>query len=97
MSPSGEGSGRTRIPHICPLAILVELKDDAIPDPLNADSSLRIRSVRRELDALDAEIRSVFPADTDHHSRLCTAAASPTLEAAVLADRLAALGRARGK
>ncbi|MCW5890846.1 MAG: phosphatidylinositol-specific phospholipase C1-like protein [bacterium] len=43
-----------------PIMIMVELKDDPIPDP-GLDFAIPIPILGPELDALDAEIRSVFP------------------------------------
>jgi hypothetical protein len=44
-----------------PIMILIETKDDVIPDPLNLDFAIPVPIGAAELDALDAEIRSVFP------------------------------------
>jgi calcium-dependent phosphoinositide phospholipase C len=83
-------------PTHLPLAILVELKDDDIPDPLNAGFVHPHKIGPPELDALDAEIRSVFserrlitPDDIRGHY--------PTLEDAVLQRGWPKLGDARGK
>jgi hypothetical protein len=44
-----------------PLMVLVEAKDDPIPDPLDLGFAVPVPIGPAELDALDAEIRSVFP------------------------------------
>jgi Phosphoinositide phospholipase C, Ca2+-dependent len=79
-----------------PIAILVELKDDPIPDPLQIGFVQPQPIGPTELDALDAEIRSVFP-----EQQLLTPAAvrgsHPTLEDAVLTEGWPTLGAARGK
>ncbi|HEY8518138.1 MAG TPA: phosphatidylinositol-specific phospholipase C1-like protein [Candidatus Binatia bacterium] len=82
-------------PGHTPIFILVEAKDDEIPDPgLGFVVPLPIGAP--ELDALDAEIRSVFSPD-----RLITPddvrGEHETLEAAILADGWPTLGEARGK
>ncbi len=83
-------------PAHLPLAILVELKDEPIPDPVNAGFVIPHLIGRPELDALDAEIRSVFPP-----SRIITPDAvrggRATLEDAVLNTGWPRLGDARGK
>ncbi len=79
-----------------PLAILVELKADAIPDPLNLGFVTPLPFGSAELDALDAEIRSVFgPGDlvTPDDVRGDYA----TLEEAVLAGNWPTLQQSRGK
>ncbi|HEX5616053.1 MAG TPA: phosphatidylinositol-specific phospholipase C1-like protein [Acidimicrobiia bacterium] len=79
-----------------PLAILVELKQDEIPDPLDLGFVTPHPIGAAELDALDAEIASVFPAEQvitpddvrgDH----------ATLDDAVTADGWPKLGESRGK
>lgn len=83
-------------PEHVPVAILVEAKDTPIPDPLNLGFAVPLPIGAAEFDALDAEIRSVFPAD-----RLITPdtvrASRATLEEAVLADGWPTLGQSRGK
>ncbi len=49
-------------PQHLPIAILVEAKDDAIPDPLKLGFVEPPPLTTHDFDALDAEIRSVFPA-----------------------------------
>jgi hypothetical protein len=44
-----------------PIAILVELKEDPIPDPVNLGFTVPLIVGAADLDALDAEIRSVLP------------------------------------
>ena len=79
-----------------PITILVEVKDDADSDLGDSASSIPLPIDAAALDALDAEIRSVFPAD-----RLITPddvrGARPTLEEAVLEDGWPTLGESRGK
>jgi hypothetical protein len=83
-------------PGHLPLAILVELKDSLIPDPLNLGFVTPHPIGTAELDALDAEIRSVFAADeliTPDDVR----GSHATLEQAVLDRGWPTLGFARGK
>lgn len=83
-------------PRHLPIAVLVELKDGPIPDPLGVGFVRPHPIGRAELDALDAEIRSVFD-----ESRLITPddvrGRHATLEEAVLAGGWPTLGEARGK
>jgi hypothetical protein len=70
-------------PRHLPIAILVELKDGAIPDPFNLGFVTPIPIDGPQLDAVDAEIRSVFSEDemiTPDDVR----GSHPTLESAVL-------------
>jgi hypothetical protein len=81
-------------PGHVPIAVLVELKDEPIPDPLGLFTQpLAIGPA--ELDALDAEIRSVLPDD-----RVITPddvrGTAATLEDAVLAGGWPTLSEARG-
>ena len=83
-------------PRHLPVAVLVELKSEAIPDPLNLGFVTPHPIGPTELDALDAEIRSVFdPRDLitpdDVRGR------HATLESAVLAGNWPTLRQARGK
>ncbi len=82
-------------PGHVPILILVEAKDEAIPDPgLGFVTPLPIGPA--ELDALDAEIRSVFAPDemiTPDDVR----GDRETLEQAVLEDGWPTLGEARGR
>jgi hypothetical protein len=83
-------------PRHLPIAILVELKDEPIPDPLQLGFVQPQPIGPTELDALDTEIRSVFP-----EQQLLTPddvrSSHPTLESAILADGWPTLGGARGK
>ena len=83
-------------PGHLPIMILVEAKDETIPDPLGMGFVLPLRFDAAEFDALDAEIRSVFPA-----KRLITPddvrGGRATLEDAVLHGGWPALDGARGK
>ncbi|MGH8977846.1 MAG: phosphatidylinositol-specific phospholipase C1-like protein [Acidimicrobiia bacterium] len=83
-------------PSHAPLAILIELKDDPIPDPLNLGFVAPHAIGGAELDALDGEIRSVFSED-----RIITPddvrGSAATLEHAVLAHKWPTLGEARGQ
>ena len=83
-------------PKHLPIMILVEAKDDTIPDPLNLGFAVPIPFTSELFDALDAEIRSVFPPrqliTPDDIRRGRT-----TLEEAVLTLGWPRLGAARGK
>jgi Phosphoinositide phospholipase C, Ca2+-dependent len=82
-------------PRHLPIAILVELKDGPIPDPLQLGFVQPQPIGPTELDALDAEIRSVFPEQqmlTPDEVR----GSHATLEDAILADGWPTLGAARG-
>jgi len=83
-------------PGHLPIAIMLELMDEVIPDPVNAGFVQPIPFGPTELDALDAEIRSVFAPDeliTPDDVRGDAA----TLEAAVLGTGWPTLDVARGK
>lgn len=84
-------------PGHLPITILVEPKDDVIPDPLALDFTQPIPFTTALMTALDAEVRSVFSADemiTPDDVR----GTFPTLEAAVLSGRgWPRLRDARGK
>jgi hypothetical protein len=83
-------------PSHLPIAILIEGKSDAIPDPLGLGFTVPLPFTTALLDDLDAEIRSVFSRDRlivpddvrGHHA---------TLEAAVLAGDWPTLQQSRGK
>ncbi len=79
-----------------PIMILVEVKDDPIPDPVNLGFVVPIPFGPAELDRVDEEIRSVFPRD-----RLITPddvrRGRPTLDEAVRTLGWPRLGRARSK
>lgn len=83
-------------PDHLPVAILLELKTDVIPDPIDAGFVQPLPFGPDDLDALDAEIRTVFGADeiiTPDDVRGDAA----TLEAAVLGEGWPTLAQARGK
>jgi len=79
-----------------PMTILVEAKDDVLPPNLGFDFVVPIQIGDPELDAIDAEIRSVFPA-----AQLITPddvrGARATLSEAVRAGEWPTLGAARGR
>jgi hypothetical protein len=83
-------------PRHLPVAVLVELKDEPIPDPLNLGFVQPHPIGPAELDALDAEIRSVF---TDDQLIVPddVRGSHPTLEGAILSDGWPTLGAARGR
>ena len=83
-------------PGHLPITVLVELKDEAIPDIFDLGFVTPIPFGAADLDALDAEIRSVFPegqiiTPDDVRGR------AATLEQAVLTTGWPLLSRARGK
>lgn len=83
-------------PNHLPIAVLVELKDDPIPDPLNLGFVTPLPIGPAELDLVDAEIRSVF--DDDHlirpdHLRV----PGLSLEQSILQEGWPTLGEARGR
>lgn len=83
-------------PTHLPIMVLVEAKDDVIEDPLELGFVIPILFGPAELDAIDAEIRSVFRDDqliTPDDVRGSRA----TLEEAVLKDGWPTLREARGK
>ncbi len=86
----------TANPNHLPLAILVELKDDVIPDPIGAGFTQPIEIGPEHLDALDAEIRSVFDA-ADVITPDQVRGQAPTLESAVLDAGWPTLEASRGK
>ena len=79
-----------------PIMILIEAKDDVIPDPLDLGFVTPIPIGSTELDTIDAEIRSVFP-----ERRLITPdqvrGKASTLEEAILTEGWPTLGKAKGK
>jgi hypothetical protein len=83
-------------PHHLPIVILTELKDDQVPDVGVGGVAIPVPIGPAELDALDAEIRSVFP-----RRKLITPddvrRGRSTLEDAVLTLGWPRLGLARGK
>ena len=83
-------------PGHLPVVILVELKTDPIPDPLGIGFVQPLPIGPAELDALDAEIRSVFR-DRDTIDPDEVRGRYATLEQAVLAGNWPTLSRSRGK
>jgi hypothetical protein len=83
-------------PGHLPIAVLVEAKDDATPDVLGVGFVTPVSFDTAQFDALDAEIRSIFPPE-----RLITPddvrRDFPTLEDAVLQFGWPTIGEARGK
>lgn len=79
-----------------PIAILIEVKTDPIPDPLNIGFVTPLPVGPAELDVLDAEIRSVFK---DRHTidPEEVRGRSKTLEESVLAGNWPSLARSRNK
>jgi len=83
-------------PGHLPIAVLVEAKDDATPDVLGLGFLIPVPFDTAQFDALDAEIRSIFPPEkliTPDDVRRDFA----TLEDAVLDFGWPTLGEARGK
>jgi hypothetical protein len=82
--------------HHLPIMIMIEAKDDVIPDPFHYGFVTPIPIDTAQFDRLDAEILSVFPRrriitpdNVRHHSE--------TLEEAILTHGWPKLGSARGK
>jgi hypothetical protein len=90
-----DGWSRTNRKHL-PLVVLIEVKDDAIPDPLDLGFVVPLPFEADAFDAVDAEIRSVFP-----ERRMITPddlrGMHATLEDAILTDGWPTLRDARGK
>jgi hypothetical protein len=83
-------------PAHLPIMVLVEAKDDPIPDPINLGFVIPIPFGPEELDTIDAEILSVFPEDqliTPDDVR----GEHATLEEAILEDGWPRLREVRGK
>ncbi len=83
-------------PSHLPIAVLVELKDDVIPDPIDAGFTQPLPIGATEMDALDAEIRSVFDDDevlTPDDVR----SGAATLESAILTRGWPTLAQTRGQ
>jgi hypothetical protein len=83
-------------PWHLPIAVLVELKADPIPDPFGFGFVVPVPIGGAELDALDAEIRSVF----GEHEMITpddVRGTAPTLEAAVRAGGWPTLADAAGQ
>ncbi|HXJ35661.1 MAG TPA: phosphatidylinositol-specific phospholipase C1-like protein [Candidatus Eisenbacteria bacterium] len=83
-------------PWHLPITILVEAKDDPTPDPLGIGFVTPLLFTPAAFDALDAEIRSVFPPERIITPDLVRGSFA-TLEEAVLATGWPTLGEARGK
>jgi len=83
-------------PGHLPIMVLVEAKDEAIADPLNLGFTIPLPIDAQALDAIDAEIRSVF---TDEQLILPddVRGDAVTLELAVLERGWPALSEARGR
>jgi hypothetical protein len=83
-------------PGHLPITVLVEAKDEAIPDPINLGFVTPLPFGAAALDRIDAEIRSVFPSE-----RLIVPddvrGDFATLEAAVLTQGWPRLSQARGR
>ncbi len=83
-------------PNHLPITVLVEAKDDVIPDPLTLGFVVPLEFGIDALNAIDAEIRSVFPPEQmilpdDVRGNFAT------LELAVLTQGWPRLSQARGK
>ncbi|MEY2448416.1 MAG: hypothetical protein QOH79_1892 [Acidimicrobiaceae bacterium] len=83
-------------PRHVPLMILVEAKQDAIPDPVNLGFVTPHAIGAPELDALDAEIRSVFGSE-ELITPDVVRGTHATLEEAIKTDGWPTLGASRGK
>ncbi len=83
-------------PGHLPITVLIEAKDEAIPDPLNLGFAVPLPFDATALNAIDAEIRQVFA-----HERLIlpddVRGDAPTLEQAVLTSGWPTLTESRGK
>lgn len=83
-------------PDHLPVMVLIETKDEEIPDPANLDFTVPLPIDAEALDALDAEIRTVFlPAQLIVPDDIRGDAA--TLESAILDGSWPSLADARGK
>lgn len=83
-------------PRHLPIMIMIEVKDEPIPDPLEFGFVVPIEFGRAEFDDLDAEIRSVFPPEqliTPDDVR----GHAPSLEQAVQTRGWPTLSEARGR
>ena len=83
-------------PGHMPIMILVEAKQDAIPDPLKVGFVIPHPIGGQELDALDAEIRSVFNAD-EMVTPDVVRGNHASLEEAIHTDGWPTLAKSRGK
>ena len=64
-------------PGRLPIMILIEAKDDLVPDPLDLDFTVPIEFGPAEFDDLDAEIRSVFPPSSSSRPTTCGGVRQP--------------------
>jgi hypothetical protein len=83
-------------PGHLPIMVLVEAKDDEIPDPLSLGFRIPLPFDREALDTIDAEIRSVFP-DEQLILPDDVRGDAVTLELAVLEGGWPNLAEARGR
>jgi Phosphoinositide phospholipase C, Ca2+-dependent len=83
-------------PGHLPIMILVEVKDEAIPDPLNLGFTVPLPFDATAFRELDAEILSVFPPERVIRPDEVRGGRS-TLEEGALAGNWPTLGRARGR
>jgi hypothetical protein len=83
-------------PRHLPVMVLIEAKDSPIADPLRLGFVTPVPIRERELDALDAEIRSVFTVD-DLITPDAVRGSRATLLEAVTRDGWPSLARSRGK
>jgi hypothetical protein len=83
-------------PDHLPITVLVEVKDDAIPDPLDLGFTIPLEFGAAALDRVDAEVRSVFP-DSQLILPDDVRGDFVTLELAVLSDGWPLLSEARGR
>jgi hypothetical protein len=83
-------------PKHLPIMVLVEAKDEQIPDPLNLNFTIPLPFGSIALDTIDAEIRSVFP-DQQLILPETVRGDAVTLELAVLTEGWPLLSEARGK
>ena len=83
-------------PAHLPIFVLIEAKDDILPDPAEFGFVIPLEFGPAELDAIDAEIHSVFP-DEQVITPDDVRGTRATLEQAVLRDGWPLLREARGK
>ena len=83
-------------PKHLPIMVLVEAKDEQIPDPLNLNFAIPLPFGPIALDTIDAEIRSVFP-DQQLILPETVRGDAVTLELGVLTNGWPLLSEARGK
>lgn len=83
-------------PHHSPILILIEAKDEEIPDPFNMDFVIPLEIGPVDFDALDAEIREVIPEEkivTPDEVR----GDAPTLREAIVGTGWPTLRQVRGR